>query len=167
MKQAIKTLLAATILFVAGISEAAPRVYSLGTMIDDVALNAGSGLTVTIGPHSESSATVRMPPGKNPAGFTYLVLFPNYTHNNDGTLVLTVTVGHTVAAATAAPGWCTSISSGACTSDGAGVINIAVTGDTYRPMRLGIKGYPVVKIVASHAGADGDDKITLTGYLVD
>jgi len=133
------------------------RLCKLGTKLSAVSLNAAAASrTFTAGPTSCND---------NMASYTYLVIEAAYTHSNSDDLVITCTVGGTVATATKTPQLCTG--AGTCTANDAGIFSKAVTGDKNFAVRMGIRGFPAVSCVASHATAGAGDILTVIAYLTD
>lgn len=129
-----------------------------GKVLSAKAMNgSASSLTYTFGPKAC---------GRRVASFRWLVLEAEYTHANSGNVVLTLTHGQRAATANKTPQVCTG--SGTCVLVDAGIFSKAVTGDKKWSARLGLRGFPIWKIVGSHDGAPaGGDLLTIYVYLTD
>jgi len=136
------------------------RVYPLGTLIDNKALNGTAAtLTFTIGPKIGNEWL---------HSYSYLGLLTFYDYGTGGTLVITCKVGTSTSDVNYPPDTCI-VSAGTCLMNTAGIFqsSAALAADAYFSPRLGIRSYPVISCVASMSGAGANDKITITGYLTD
>lgn len=136
------------------------RHYPLGTLLNNVALNAGApALTFTVGPDLGNDELL---------DYEKLALTYTYTHNNNGTMTTTCTTGATGATATATMTTCdTTTTPGTCIIKWAGIgVTPSLTTDKEWFWRLGMGGARALSCVVAHGGSpDSNDRISVTGEV--
>lgn len=157
-----RLLLTLAVLIASSAGHAKPEKHlatGLTTCLDDVALNGAASTRTFTWPCA--------PAGHQDAlGYATLVMFVDFTHDNDGTLTLTCTVSDD-GAAQFDPTTC-STSGGTCTLNFGGVfVTSSLTADKKYAVRMGIRGYRKGECVLAHGGSAGaSDKATVTSYLI-
>lgn len=135
-------------------------VSGLTTCLDDVALNGAAGTRTFTWPCGTGGGWPEA------LGYATLVMFVDFTHDNDGTLTLTCTVSDD-GAAQFDPTTC-STSGGTCTLNFGGVfVTSSLSADKKYAVRMGIRGFRKGQCVLAHGGSAGSsDKATVTSYLI-
>lgn len=106
--------------------------------------------------------------GRSTSSYGYLVVEMDYTHDNNGNVVLTCTTGQSVSTADKVPQVCGSVTDGVCILDDAGIAQKAVTGDKKWTFRFGIRGYRAWSCTTTHSGTpSASDIVTENAYLTD
>jgi hypothetical protein len=166
MKSGITAIVAAvTLMATAAIAgdEAKHMAWPLGTLLDDVALNAAAASrTFTVGPTIGPNNNQRL------FGFSTVVLDVAYTYANTGTLTFTCTgTGLDSSTADKTLTTCTT-ASGTCTLNWAGsVVTPSLSASKKFVFPLGVGALQAITCVVAHSGTpSASDKITVVGTAI-
>lgn len=146
--------LAPTLAFARGASEPQALKYPLGTLVDDVALNAAA---------ATRTASVLLEGSK--AGYDIAIMHIDLTHTAATDVQMSCTITPSAADSAGVLQQC-AVSAGACTSSDASWTK-AVSGDKVFLWRVDISGFPgTLACVLSGTSAGANDKVTVKGWLV-
>lgn len=106
--------------------------------------------------------------GASVSTYSYLVLEVDYTHDQNGNVVVTCLTGQTTQTADKVPQGCGSISGGTCVATDIGVVSKAVTGNKKWTFRLGVRGYRSWSCSVTHDNSPtASDLVSVDAYLTD